>query len=180
MNRSMRRIFSVGRPLPLTLLTAFLVAWVFPVAGAAEGGSTSLRIGYVDMERVFDGYGGTSKHREEIDHYAKERKGERDKRVAEIQRLREEEIILNAEGRDARRQQFEDKLKDLAQFDRQVEGTLRQRKEEAIGAIIDKIQAAIEEHAKKTGLNLVLSDRVVLYHDDALDVTDEVLKILNR
>jgi outer membrane protein len=46
--------------------------------------------------------------------------------------------------------------------------------------ILDEIQQAITDYAKANGFSVMLDQRSLLYGQEAYDVTDEVLKVLNE
>ena len=44
--------------------------------------------------------------------------------------------------------------------------------------ILTDIEASVKKYAEKEGYTMVFNDRVLIYQNKSLDITDEVIKIL--
>ena len=161
-------------------LAALLVAGA-PAAGRAEEGLPApRRIAVVDVNRVFKEYKGTRATEAELEQISKEQEGQREKMVTAIHNLRDELALLNEDSRVKQRQTIEEKLRDLAAFDQQAKELLRDKREQALDSLLKEIERVVTTFAKGKGLDLVLSDRAVLYRVDTLDVTSEIITSLNQ
>lgn len=137
------------------------------------------KIATVNLDKVFAEYERTKKSDAQLEQLSGSKQQEREKMVSEIKNLREELVLLNEESRAQRQQTIEEKLRTLASFDRSAKEGLRRQRDDAVKGILEEIESAVSGYAKEHGLELVLSDRAVLYGIDAIDITDEILKILN-
>lgn len=164
-----------------TLQTFFCVLAVSSAAFAAESApSPSARIGFVDVDRVFKEYRATQSKESELEKISNAKKLEREKRVSEIRGLRDEFALLNEENRARQRQTIEEKMQGLATFDAQTKEALLEQRESAVGALLQRIEGVVNSFAKERGYELVISSRAVLYGADAIDLTDEVISVLNQ
>ncbi|MDD4908927.1 MAG: OmpH family outer membrane protein, partial [Candidatus Omnitrophica bacterium] len=64
------------------------------------------------------------------------------------------------------------------EYQRVQETELRKDRDEKMKEILKDIEKAVSEYAKKEGFTLVLNDRVLVYQDKSMDITEPVLKIL--
>ena len=75
---------------------------------------------------------------------------------------------------------MEEKVRVLRDFDRDETLDLRKERDEKMKDILKDIEIAIAEYAKKERFTLVFNDRVLVFQDESLDITQEVLTILQR
>ncbi len=139
-----------------------------------------LKIAVVDLTRVFKEYKKTQKMETALENLSKAKQSERDKKVSEIKDMKDELALLNDAARDQKRQAFEDQLKGLSEFDQQTKEGLRDQRETSIGTLLKEIEAVVSLYAKDKGFDLVLSDRAILYRSDAVDVSGDVIAVLNQ
>jgi len=138
------------------------------------------KIGVISVDRVFKEYKATQSKEAELQKTAEAKRVEREKKVAEIRNMRDELALLNDENREKQRKEIEQKLQMLAGFDQQAKNELGGRREEAIGALLKEIEQVVNSMAKEKGFDLIFTDRAVLYRAEALDLTDQVISILNE
>ncbi len=145
----------------------------------AEPSAPSIKLGIVRLGKVFDGYDKTKSSESQMESLSNEKQAEREKIVSEIKNMREELVLLNEDSRHERQQAIEEKIKGLANFDREAKEALRKQREEVLKGIFDEIEVAVSGYAKQNGFQMILTDRAILYGVDSLDVTDDILSILN-
>jgi len=150
------------------------------VPAAAESGASIHKVGVIKVSKLFEEYEGTKSSDAQLEQMSSAKQGEREKLVSEIKGMRDELVLLNDESRLERQRAIEEKIKGLAEFDRSAKDTLRKHREESLKKILDEIEGTVAKYSKENGFELVLSDRAVLYGIDALDITSEVLTILNE
>ncbi len=138
------------------------------------------KIGIVSVDRVFKEYKATQAKEAEFQKLAISKQADREKMVTEIRNLRDELALLNEDSRNKQKQAIDQKLQALAAFDQQVRESLRDQREEAISGLLKEIEQVVTSMAKDKGFDLILSDRAVLYRVDALDLTDQVISVLNQ
>ncbi len=137
------------------------------------------RIAVIDVEKILENYRGTASSDKRLEELSKTKQGEREKIVSEIKGMREELILLNEGARAERQRQIEEKLKGLASFDRETRQTLGKKREEELKTIFDEVEAMVSAYAKEKGYTLVVTERAVLFHQEGMDLTDQIIKILN-
>lgn len=129
------------------------------------------QIVFVDIARAFEEYKKTT----DLDEQLKSKKTERDDLVAELKKLSEGMDLLNDKAKQERQKELAAKEKKLQEVS---ENLLRERDEMARG-ILKEIETIIGDYSKKHGHMLVVNDRILLYGDKKLDITDDIIKQLN-
>ena len=166
-----------ARPLIVGLLvTAYclLPSAYCPLAVAEE-----LKIGYVNLAKVFDGYERTKASEAALEKQGKLKEGELEGRMAELKKLRQNLELLNNEAREAKSREIEEKSEELQRFRNATARDLGRERDKAARDILKAIQDGVDSYAKANGFTLVLDSRSLLYAAPAQDVTDGVLKLLN-
>lgn len=168
------------------------------VAGAAD-----LNIAVVDTARILKEYYKTELAEAHIQRQLEDFSAERDKLMAQHKKLKQEfetlrtesqNKALTEEAREKKKELAEEKLTAVIDFENTIRDKAASRKKELEGEgrkiqgeLAKSIKAAIMTCSQKGNYNLVLADGAllgnglesVLYADPKMDITDEVLKILN-
>jgi len=170
---------------------------------AGSAGAADLKVATVDTSRILKEYYKTELAERHIRQQVDDFTAERDKLLAQHKAMKQDVESLRAEAankalteeaREKKKEEAEDKLSSVIEFENAIREKAAGRKKELEGAS-RKIQAelgsairdAIKVVAEKGGFTLVLADGAllsnglesVLYSDPKMDVTDQVLKILN-
>lgn len=156
------------------------LSFLSPVSARAEGPPSIQKIGLVNLGKVFKEYEGTQASESEMEKLSAVKQQEREKKVGEIRDMRDELALLNDETREQKRQAIEDRLRELAGFDQEARESLRGKRDEVLEKVLGEIEKVVTTYAKEKGYELVLSDRAVLYGTEAMDITDEIIAILNQ
>jgi len=138
------------------------------------------KVGFVDLSRVFDGYQKTKDYDVKLDKKQKVKEKDRDKKIKEIKDLQNKISLLNDKEREKTQQKIDDKIKSLQEFDRGVQTDLRKERDELIKEILKEIEKTIREYAQKEKFTLIFNDRILLYGNESLDLTDKILGSLNK
>ena len=142
------------------------------------------RVGYVDMDRVFDEYTETRKASQELNKEITARRKEITKLENEIDTLREEldtqEALLSKEERLKRAKEINQKILDLQKYVRDVEMDLARKEGAMTKKLITGILSVIKKVGEKEGYTLILRKDSILYGGEGMDLTDEVVKALNK
>lgn len=145
-----------------------------PAVGAEE-----LKIGYVNLGKVFDGYDRTKAMDATLEKKGKAKEGELEGRVNELKKLRQSLELLNDEARESKGREIEQKADDLQRFRTNTARDLQRERDKIAKELLQEIQQGINEYAKANGFSLILDSRSIFYGQTTYDVTDEILKALN-
>ena len=137
------------------------------------------KIGYVDLSRLFDEYYKTKEYDKvlEGEHKAYEQESK-----AKIDQLREAQgklALLKEDQKKATEDEIEKMKNDLLEYDRQKKTDLTKERNEKIREILLEIEKIVSGYAEQNGYTVILNDRVLIYADKGLDLTENILKNLN-
>ena len=147
---------------------------ISPLAQAAE-----LKIGYVNLPKVFDGYERTKRQDAALEKEGKAKQVELEARVNDLKKLRQNLELLNDAAREAKSREVEQRTDELQQFRTSTARDLKREHDNIAQEILKDIQQVINDYAKANGFAMILDQRSLFYAQSAYDVTDEVLKLLN-
>ena len=165
--------------------------------------SAQVKIGIIDLRKVFDEYHKTKTADARLKDQASDLDKERKAMMDQYQKATEEykaaldganDQAVSADEREKRKKTAESKLldikkleQDINQFDRQARTTLEEEQRKLRDKILVEIRSVINTKAKSDGYSLVLDSAsesfnktpVVMYSNGANDLTTDVLRELN-
>lgn len=160
--------------LAVILTGIFLFSISAPVFSESQG-----KIGYIDLSRSFDEYQKTKDFDKELEGKGDMKQKEREKVVQEIRKMREELELMNKDAREKKETDIEAKIKSLQDFDQEAKTDLTRERDNMVKDILKEMSDVIKEYGEKNGYSIIVNDRVLLYGDSGMDLTNEIIKILN-
>ena len=150
----------------------------------------SVRIGYIDTEYILENVTEYSNANAQLDSKIQQWKGEIEKRLTELEdqkkQLNNERILLTNElisEREEDLQIIENEIIDYQQKRFGPNGDLMIQKQQLIQPIQDQIFAAVQEIAASKKYDFIFdksADVVMLYSADRYDISEQVLRTINR
>ena len=157
---------------------ALVAASIVFVAMFTAGAFAADKLGFVDLTRLFDEYTKTKEYDKALEGKQKSYESERDRKVNEVKQIQDKMNLLNEKEKETKKADLEEKIKALQEFDRVKTTDLRKERDEKMKEILKDIERAVAEYAKSNSYTLIFNDRVLVYQDKGLDVTDGASKIL--
>jgi outer membrane protein len=159
----------------LTLMIAICLAIAVPAQ------TKDLEIGFVDILLVFNDYAKTKDYENIIEEKKnkKEEEAKLQEKKDEIIKMQDSLGLLKEQEKVEQAQKIEKAVAEYRNSESKIFNELKQESDERMKEILDDINKAIENHARKKGFDLILNKSGILYGIDAIDVTDAVLKDLN-
>lgn len=152
----------------------FSLALFFGIAQAAD------KLGYIDLSRTFTEYSKTKGYDKTLSDKEKAYTEERDKKVADLKAFQDKLNLLNDKEREAKKDDLQNKVKAFQDYDRQKQAELRKEQDERMKEILKDIEAAVKKYSEKEGYTFVFNDRVLVYQNKTLDITSQIIDILNK
>jgi len=137
------------------------------------------KIGYIDLSRSFDEYQKTKDFDKELEAKGDLKQQEREKLVQDVRKMRGELELMNKNAREKKEADIEAKIKSLQEFDQEAKTDLTKDRDNMVKDILKEMSDVIKEYGEKNGYSIIVNDRVLLYGDSAMDLTNEIIKILN-
>ncbi|MFW5960270.1 MAG: OmpH family outer membrane protein [Chitinivibrionales bacterium] len=165
----------------ISLILSTILALSFSV-------SAELKIGYVDSDKILMEYEGAKSAQKQMqDEYQKleQKAAGMQKDVMELrQQLQKQSLILSDEKKKEIQEklvQKESEYKEFLQENMGQEGQVNKRQQEVFKPIIEKINSILKDIAKKENYDFIFDSRMgVVWAKQAYDLTDQVLKVLNK
>jgi len=162
----------------ISVVFALVIALVSPASSRAAGG----KIGYVDIEKIFEKYQKTVDINAGLQEERKAKIAERRAMVEEINRLKDEADLLRDSAKKKKESLVDEKVKSLYQFEDKVKREAVQKQAGLQKDILGEIKSAIAVIGKRDGYDMVFAftEDDVGYCSEKLDLTDQVVKALNK
>jgi len=141
--------------------------------------AAELKIGYVNLAKVFDGYQRTKESDQTLEQKGKQKQDELESRFGEIKKMRQGLELLNDQARDSKTREIEEKSDEFQRLKTKSERDLVRERNQIARVILDEIEGAVSEFAKTNGFAVILDQRSLLYGQEAYDVTEPILRLLN-
>jgi outer membrane protein len=138
-----------------------------------------LKIGYVDLGKVFDGYQKTKEFDAVLQTEGEAFQKERDAMVQKIQDAQSKLALMSDTEKTAMQADIDKQKDDVVAYDKQKRAELSKKRDDKVREILTEIQGVVSTIATKEGYTYVLNDRVMIYGDPQYNITDEVSKALN-
>lgn len=159
-----------------------VLALLFCLALPAAAQTADLKIGFVNTEKVFRDSQLAIKAQKKLEKEFQGREQDIQKMVKQgkdLQAMLEKEGLTMSEAdRNKKQKDLANLSRDIQHAQREFREDLNQRKNEEFSAVQDKARKAIMEIAEKEKFDLILEN--VVYASPKVDVTDRVLKALDR
>ena len=165
------------RKAAMVLLGVVAIFSLFIFVGSAQAAD---KFGYIDLSRTFSEYGKTKGYDKTLNDKEKAYTDERDKKVAELKALQDKYNLLNDKEREAKKGELDAKMKVFQDSDRQRQEDLRKEQDEKMKEILKDIEVAVKKYAEKEGYTMVFNDRVLVYQNKSLEITNQIIEALNK
>ncbi len=163
------------------ILVASLLLGMTGMAFSAES-----RLGYLDTQRVVQSSEAGKAAKVQLQEKLKKYQEQVNQKEVELQGLKAElekqGITLKEAKRAAKEKDYQQKLKDLQRFTKDAEEDLQAREAELTKKILENLEKIVREYGKRHNFSMIFDKRTsgLLYANQAADITDDVLKALNK
>jgi outer membrane protein len=157
-----------------------IIAAVLILGIAAPSAYCAGKLGYVDLRRAFYEYEKTKTMEQQLNEETEARGAERTKMIDKITKLRDAAELLSGKAKTSKQAEIDEELSELQEFDRDTRQALLNKKNDMFREVIEDIQKIVEEIGEKGGYDYILDSRNIMYAKPDFDLTDEVVKRLNR
>lgn len=158
-----------------------LIAFVaFALIGAQA--HADVKIGYVDMQKAIQTTKAGQKAKKDLETEFEKRKKNLQSKEAELKKMGEElekkAMVLSDEVRTNKQKEFQAKMMEFQQTVQKNQKEIQDQERKLTEPILKKIQAVIEETAKKESYTVILEKREngVLWAQKELDITEQIVK----
>src|SRR6267378_4267325 len=175
----------------LTLVVGLLVVGLSPVgaqqpAAPAVAPSSSIRMAYIDVQRVLARSSAGVAAREQLEREKSVMQKEMDGKRVELEKLRDElekkGPLMAADARRDKQEQFERKRRDAARVMDDYQKELEKKEQLLLQRVLQDLSGVIDRVGKERGCYLIVEKRgaSVLYASNEADLTDEIIRAYDQ
>jgi len=162
-------------------LTGLVLAGVFVGAGVVPVRAQTVKIGFVDLQRVLVG----SKRGKEVlanlqaEKDAKQREIQaQEKEIRQIEaNLEKQRDALTEDARKDREREIRDRTRDLRRRVEDLDRSFSERGRDVQQRLVQEVATVVRDYGKEKGYLLIMERQLggVMYGSEAVDLTDEVI-----
>ncbi len=189
MKKTMVTKFQQFRQFNLVLI-ASICAMGLGGEGALAASKSSFRVGVIDPQAVIEKSKSGSRALAGLKEHAQARETVMKNDQKELEKLQEElnaaSSTLSDDEKKRRQERFAQKFQEWQKRGQEFQAELGQKQKELVQEYMHKIEEATSIVAKRHGFDVVIDKgsettlKIVLYHRDGLDLTNEVIKEFNK
>jgi outer membrane protein len=166
---------------PVVMAALVLLAGL-GVSSTAAAEDSSLKVGYVDLRKALTSVeeGKEARKRLKQDYQSKQEKlNQKQKEVKKLKKeLQQQSAMLSKEAKRKKQKKLQKKMQELQRTYMTLQRDLSKKEASETKEIFKDMRAIVEEIADENGYDLVLEKKrsSVLYANDAMDLTDELIQ----
>lgn len=165
-------------------LTQTAVTAVFCLILASVACGASPKFGVVDFQQVLQNSKAGKSARAEIEQKGKTMEAELKAKGQDLEnqkkRLEAEAQVMTKEVKEEKARAFQSQVNDFNQLQRIYANDFKKFEVEKLKAIQDAVTGLVEQIAKKEGYAIIFERGRVLYHQEALDLTDKLIQLYDK
>lgn len=144
------------------------------------------KIGYVDLQKALNLSAAGKEAKEKIKAKVQGYDVEVQQRQEELKKLKEDlekqAMLLSEDARNAKERNYQQKVKNYQRFTKDIQETLQQTDADLTRKILESILKIVKEVGKSEGYSIVLekTESSLVYADESMDITDEVIKAFDK
>jgi len=159
----------------IVLLLSFLALPVF---------AADTKLGNVDMQKILMLSDAGKEAKEQLAIKAAKYEAEKNLKEEDLKKLKGElekqSVLLSESARTAKEKDYQQKLKEYQRFLKDAQDDLQAKNDEYTNKIVDEIVKVVQEFGRKNGYTYIfVKNESMIFMDDKVDVTDELLKQFN-
>jgi len=162
----------------------FIILAIVGVVAAPGFAADVAKIGVVDIQKILMTSAAGKVAKAEINKKAREMEGKLNEKKAEIQKLQEslerESLVMSKEKRDEKEREIRIKVNDIKSLKNKYEKDLKILEGRVIQQIQKEFESIAQEMGKEQGYLLIITNPVVIYAPNSIDITDELIQKYNE
>jgi len=142
------------------------------------------KFGTVDMQKILLLSDAGKEAKEQLALKAAKYEAEKNVKEEDLKKLKGElekqSVLLSEVARGAKEKDYQQKLKEYQRFLKDAQDDLQARNDEYTNKIVEEIVKVVQEYGKKNAYTYILvKNESMIFMDDKVDLTDELLKQFN-
>ena len=156
-------------------------AWLGAGSAAAQQAPGTMRIGYVDIQRVLARSAAGVAAREQLEREKAAMQKQVDAQRVELEKMRDDlekkGQLLAPEARRERQDALEKKVRETRRLVDDLQATLQKKEEQLLGKVLSEVSGLIQKVGKDKGYYMVLERQrsSILYATAEADITEDIV-----
>ncbi len=146
--------------------------------------SQTVKIGYVDLKAVFEKYKKTAveenKFKEEVDKKEAELKALEVEMNSKKTEYDNKKDVMKPEERSKKETELKEKFEQYTKKYAEIGKELESKRKDLEAGLLEEIRKEIKAYGDKNSFTVILDSRMVIGGKSAADITEEIVKILNK
>ena len=163
----------------------FLLAGILACCiGATSAFAADVKLGYIDMQRALNASEAGKEAKEQLAARVKKYQEEINTKQEDIKKLKDElekqGMLLSESTRAAKEKDYQQRLKEFQRVTKDAQDVMQAKDNEFSKIIIEKTVKMVQGFGHKNGYTFIFAkNEGFLFADDKINVTEEVLKLLD-
>ncbi len=150
------------------------------IVGAGFGWAKEGKIGVVYLRKVFESYEKTKAYDEKLAAKSREIEQKIRQLQQDIEKIQASLEVLGEKERAEKIKELREKQMQLRKYQLEAMRNISQERDAYMREILRDIKPVITDYAKKNGYDIILNGDMLLYSADGYDLTDDIVKLLNK
>ncbi len=142
--------------------------------------SKDLKIGYVDIFKVFNDYEKTKDYDKKLEKKKNDVEKNLEAKKTVIEKLQNKMSLLKENKKAKEEEKLKKEIQEYREVEREAFTDIKKERDEKMKNIVEDIDKIIEDYAKKNDFDLVVNSNAILYGAKTMDITSQILKISNK
>jgi len=156
------------------------VALGFACALSLTSFAKDMKVAYVDVFKVFQDYKKTQDYEKDLDGKKNREEARLKDKEASIKKMQEGLDLLKDDQKEKTRDTINKEALELDKDLRQVSSDLQKERATRMQELVTDVDKIVAEYAKKNGFDLIMNKTAVLFGDQTMDITADILSIANQ
>lgn len=139
-----------------------------------------MKIGVVKVQEVLQGYDKSKNYNEELKAKNEALTQERDQMVNELKKMEASLELLGGAEKEKKIKELQEKQIAYRQQIMQKAQELDATRDGYLKEVLMDLQPVVDDYAKKNKYDLIINGDLILYHNSAIDITQDIIDMLNK
>jgi len=161
-----------------------IIAAVFISFCSGQAAADNGKLGFVDIQKVLNTSNAGKDAKEQLTAKVRKYQDEINRKQEEMKKLKDalekQGAVLSESAKSAKEKEYQQILKDLQRLQKDAQEDLQSKDEELTRKILGDIEKIVQDYGRKNGYAFIfIRNDSMIFADDKIDLTDQILALLN-
>ncbi len=155
-----------------------ITAMVLGISLGAQ--AKDFKVAFADKMKILFEYEKTKDLNKELEDESQKARAEMEKMSDDVKKMSDEMALLSESAKKEKQPELDNKINELNNYRREKMQEISKKQDEGIRQITKEITDVCSKYGKANGYDVIIDVRATLYAPEAMDVTEPILKELNK